>query len=200
MCWYEDKGARPEGSGCSVWTSAGAHGSRTQTELGINMDVHQAPCPQPRCSSLCAATVHCVPVNSINSMAATSSHAKVINKHPQMAHNDSLQWDVVRGDCRDKLSLYTALFASQFAGQIVNDFTDSSSQQTTPTASLTFRRNSYSSPLLWQNNRVEVLISEAWKVYVSGLHNQIRALTGGKMWQKLQQIDQKAHMDTLKPA
>lgn len=93
MCWYEDKGARPEGSGCSVWTSAGAHGSRTQAKLGINMDVHQAPCPLPPCLSLCAATVRCVPVNSINSMAATSSHAKVINKHPQMAHNDSLQSD-----------------------------------------------------------------------------------------------------------
>lgn len=93
MCWYEDKGARPEGSGCSVWTSAGAHGSRTQAKLGINMDVHQAPCPLPPCLSLCAATSRCVPVNSINSMAATSSHAKVINKHPQMAHNDSLQSD-----------------------------------------------------------------------------------------------------------
>lgn len=81
------------GSGCSVWTSAGAHGSRTQAELDINMDVHQAPCPLPACLSLCAATVRCVPVNSINSMAATSSHARVINKHPQMAGNDSLQSD-----------------------------------------------------------------------------------------------------------
>lgn len=41
----------------------------------------------PAC--LCAATVRCVPVNSIKSVAATSSHAKVINKHPQMAHNVS---------------------------------------------------------------------------------------------------------------
>lgn len=32
-------------------------------------------------------------MNSINSMAATSGHAKVINKHPQMAANDSLQSD-----------------------------------------------------------------------------------------------------------
>lgn len=44
--------------------------------------------------SLCAAMVHCVPANSINGMADTSSHAKVINKHPHMAHNDSLQSDV----------------------------------------------------------------------------------------------------------
>ncbi len=93
MCWYEDKGARPEGSGCSVWTSAVVHGSRTQAKLGINMDVHQAPCPLPPCLSLCAAMIRCVPVNSINSMAESSSHAKVINKHPQMAHNDSLQSD-----------------------------------------------------------------------------------------------------------
>lgn len=91
MCWYEDKGARPEGSGCSVWTSAGAHGSRTQAELAINMDVHQAPCVLCLpCLSLCAATVRCVPANSINgTAAATSSHAEVINKHPQMARNDS---------------------------------------------------------------------------------------------------------------
>lgn len=117
MCWYEDKGARPEGSGCSVWTSAGAHGSRTQAKLGINMDVHQAPCPLPPCLSLCAATVRCVPVNSINSMAATSSDAM-----PRSLIN-ILRWLIMipysqtqqSGECRDELSLLTALFASQFA-------------------------------------------------------------------------------------
>lgn len=45
-------------------------------------------------ASLCALPLSALPVNSINSMAATSSHAEVINKHPQMAHNDSLQSDV----------------------------------------------------------------------------------------------------------
>ncbi|CAB1424597.1 unnamed protein product [Pleuronectes platessa] len=97
MCWCGDKGAGPEGSGCSVWTSAGAHGSRTHTELGINMDVHQAPCPLPPRFPLCAATAQRVPVNSINNMAATSSIAKVINKHPQMAQKDRLQSEAASG-------------------------------------------------------------------------------------------------------
>lgn len=66
------------------------------------------------CLSLCTATVHCVPVNHISSMAATSSHAKVINKHPQMAHNDSLQSDEASEECQDEFWLCTALFASQF--------------------------------------------------------------------------------------
>lgn len=108
---YEDKGARPEGSGCSVWTSAGAHGSRTQAKPGINMDVHQAPCPLPPCLSLCAAMTLRVPANSISSMAATSSHAKVINKHPQMARDDSLQSDA---ECRDGSLPLAALFAFEF--------------------------------------------------------------------------------------
>lgn len=89
MWRYEDKGARPEGRRRSVWTSAGPHGSRTQAELAINMDVHQAPCPLPPGLPLCVATGRRVPANSISGAVATSSHAKVINKHPQMATHKS---------------------------------------------------------------------------------------------------------------
>lgn len=89
MWRYEDKGARPEGRRRSVWTSAGPHGSRTQAELAINMDVHQAPCPLPPGLPLCAATGCRVPANSISGAVATSGHAKVINKHPQMATHKS---------------------------------------------------------------------------------------------------------------
>lgn len=71
--------------------------------------------------SLCTAIVHCVPVNCINSMAATSSHAKVINKHPQMAHNDSLQLDVASEECQDELWQPTALFASQFTEWVLQN-------------------------------------------------------------------------------
>lgn len=85
----EDKGAPPEGRRRSVWTSAGPRGSRTQAELAINMDVHQAPCPLPPGLPLCAATGRRVPANSISGAVATSGHAKVINKHPQMATHKS---------------------------------------------------------------------------------------------------------------
>lgn len=131
MCRYEDKGGRPEGSGCSVWTSAGAHGSRTQAAFGINMDVHQAPCPLPPCLSLCAATVRCVPVNSINSMAATSSHAKVINKHPQMAHNDSLQSDTaVWRVSRPVVTAHSFVCLTVFSADSLSKLTDSESKTT----------------------------------------------------------------------
>ncbi|KAG7519008.1 hypothetical protein JOB18_049534 [Solea senegalensis] len=84
------KGARPRGRSVSVWTSAVVHGSRTQNELGINMDVHQAPCPRPPCLSLCAATARRVPETSFSSTAASGRRAKVINKHPQMVHRRDL--------------------------------------------------------------------------------------------------------------